>query len=361
MDTTTITLDPISQNNCTGNAEVESQFQKSHTIQHVLEAQGGFSVNSNGQLGFAGTDIELGATVAAELGYTYGTEDTITRSITVKAKPGTNMQHLIKQVEVWKIGEAKVSVGNQSTTVPFRFLQDFSVELEESRDLNDCDDPLLPASDESQQSISDGCISSATWSVASTNDNALEEVSTSASGCYKAESLGIFADNDGVLHLNMRERKDAISSGIYTPVNNNSVITFNVYVNSMYIIYPEVPVMINFAVAPADDIMTAKNTARFKLHVEDKANTPRVYFFMADVGEYNGIKVDTRHYEYGRTYTVRLELVGNIMRVFVNDIKMNEDLLIPTGQKAFYIGYNIPVIAGVDVEINNIMIDNISK
>ncbi|MBK9926634.1 MAG: hypothetical protein IPP66_15265 [Anaerolineales bacterium] len=127
-----IGTETISQQNCTGNAEVENTVEKSRTIEYVIELQNGASVNANGQVGFAGTDIELGATVATQLGHAYGTSETISRSITVKAKSGTHIQHVIRQMEVWKVGQAKISVGAQQTIIPFKFPSDFAIELAES-------------------------------------------------------------------------------------------------------------------------------------------------------------------------------------------------------------------------------------
>lgn len=123
-----ITTEIVSQDNCTGAAEVESMVEKSRTIQYVVEVQNGLSVNANGQVGLAGTDIELGATVASQLGLSYGESETITRSITVKTPAGMNMQHVIRHAEVWKTGNATVSVGGQQTVIPFKFRSNFAIE-----------------------------------------------------------------------------------------------------------------------------------------------------------------------------------------------------------------------------------------
>lgn len=135
----------VLQPNCSGTAEVENTIEKARTIQYVIEVQNGASVNANGQVGFAGTDVELGATVASQFGQSYGTSETLTRSITVKAKPGTNMQHTIRQAEIWKIGEAKVSVGGQQTIIPFKFRSDFAIELVNSQNLYPVGCNLLPS------------------------------------------------------------------------------------------------------------------------------------------------------------------------------------------------------------------------
>lgn len=134
-DVSVVTVETVSQPNCGGTAEVESNIEKSRSIQYVIETQNGIAVNANGQVGFAGTDVELGATIASQLGYSYGTVDNIARSLTVKAKPGTNMQHSIKQNEIWQVGTANIIVGSQDTTIPFRFRYDFNIELIDSKDL----------------------------------------------------------------------------------------------------------------------------------------------------------------------------------------------------------------------------------
>jgi hypothetical protein len=124
-----ISIDVIQQPNCGGNAEVESQVERSVSIIRILEAGAGLEVNANGQVGFAGTGVELGAAVASQIGYTYGSEDNITRSITVKARPGTKMEHQISLQEIWEVGTAKIVVNDQELLVPFSFRKDFSMEL----------------------------------------------------------------------------------------------------------------------------------------------------------------------------------------------------------------------------------------
>ena len=133
-----ITVETISQQNCKGTADVDYTVERSKAIQFSMEVQTGASVNANGQLGFAGTDIELGATVASQYGQSYGTTETLTRSITVRASPGSRMQHTIRQLEIWKIGKAKITVGGQETTIPFKFRSGFGIELADSQNLG-CD------------------------------------------------------------------------------------------------------------------------------------------------------------------------------------------------------------------------------
>jgi hypothetical protein len=130
-----IRIEVIQQNNCGGTAEVESQIQKSKSIAHTIEVGAGLEVNANGQVGFAGTGVELGATVASQLGYSYGSVESISRSITLKAKEGTYMEHQVKLQEEWEIGTAKVVVSGREQEVPFSFRTDFSVELVDSKEI----------------------------------------------------------------------------------------------------------------------------------------------------------------------------------------------------------------------------------
>jgi hypothetical protein len=209
--------------------------------------------------------------------------------------------------------------------------------------------------------ISMNCIHEQVWKPASTDQNGLDSISENSKGCYSMEALGIFTDANGILHLNNRGQRNAITSGIYTTVNSDSVIEFKIFVTGMYIVNTTNPVVVNFAVAPLDDVLTARNTARFKLQVETNDTRPIIYFVLADVNENTGTRMGTQHYEYGRTYTIRLELVGNSMKVYINGRKMTEELLIPTGQKAFYIGYTLPIAAGVDAEVKDITIDGVAR
>jgi hypothetical protein len=128
-ETTDVGTETVSQPNCTGVADVENVVEKSRTIEYVMEVQNGASVNTNGQVGFAGTDVELGATIAAQFGQSYGTSQMISRSLIVKAQPGTNMQHIIRHMEVWEIGQAVITIGGQQTIIPFRYRSDFKIEL----------------------------------------------------------------------------------------------------------------------------------------------------------------------------------------------------------------------------------------
>jgi len=209
--------------------------------------------------------------------------------------------------------------------------------------------------------LADGCINPQYWTPVSNEAGAVSP-SPISDGCYSIENLGIFTDLQGVLHLYKRDQKSAESAGIYTPINNNySVIGFNIYINSMYIPETISPAWITFAIAPANDPMSVKGSARFKLYVEKPGKDPAILFMMADVGENNGVKIATQHYEYSRTYHIRLELVGGLMRVYINDLRMDESLSIPDGAKVFYIGYTLPALAGIDVEVSNIQMDGVLK
>lgn len=211
------------------------------------------------------------------------------------------------------------------------------------------------------KTLADGCLYVGTWLIDSTNQDTLNTIATRSDGCYDTGSLGMFADRSGVLHILDEEKRASIASGIYTPINNDSTVEFKVHVNSMYIVNSGNPTYINFAIAPLNDPMTTKNTTRFKLQVEDNKNSPLIYFVLADTGENNGAKYPTQHYEYGRTYTIRFEITGSIMSIFINNSKLNENLSVPPGPKAFYIGYSLPAYAGNDTEVTNIKIDGVLK
>ena len=128
----------VPQDNCGGSAEVEYEFTRSITVLHVIEVEGGFEINANGELGLPGTNIELGSAIATSLGYSYGTAENITASILVKAEPGTSMEHQIKFVEIWEVGDAKVLLDDQEYIIPFSFRRNIDVELIDSTKIGDC-------------------------------------------------------------------------------------------------------------------------------------------------------------------------------------------------------------------------------
>lgn len=171
----------------------------------------------------------------------------------------------------------------------------------------------------------------------------------------------MFANRAGILQIKDDAVRAQIASGIYTSINSDSIIEFKIRVKSMYIAVPGTIAYVTFAIAPANDPMTAKNTARFKLQVDSATQDHLIYFVLADINESNGARITTQHYEYGHTYTVRLELVGSVMDVYINNIKQNESPKIPIGAKVFYIGYNLPVSAAVDAEISNIKVDETNR
>ena len=144
----------ISQPNCTGSAEVESTVQMSRDIEHIIQVEQGVDVSAEGQIGFAGTDVNLGAVIANKYGQSYGITETISRLVTVKAKPGTNMLHTVQEVEIWKVGQAIITVGDQQTTVPFRFRNDFDLEFVDSQNLDNCESIIATPADINSDTVS---------------------------------------------------------------------------------------------------------------------------------------------------------------------------------------------------------------
>ncbi len=64
--------------------------------------------------------------------------------------------------------------------------------------------------------IAQGCISSQNWKPIANDNLAFEKSLLNSEGCYSLEPMGIYADRAGVLHINLRNRKE-IASGIFTP------------------------------------------------------------------------------------------------------------------------------------------------
>ena len=209
------------------------------------------------------------------------------------------------------------------------------------------------------KTLEDSCISTQTWKIDSPDASLIRTVGTTSDGCYTLDQLGILT-NPGALHLRKESGINEVASGIYTPIEANSVIEFNIYVDSMSMKFDNIA-EIAFAVTPANDRLTARSTARFKLHLEDPGRGKVIHFMMADTGENSGVKLGNQHYEYGRRYNIRLLLSTTHMDVFINGYRINESLELPPGPKAFYIGYDLPVYGEMDITISNITVDGRAK
>lgn len=208
------------------------------------------------------------------------------------------------------------------------------------------------------KTIKDGCVFSLVWTTDSTDPSQKNSVSPKPDGCYDTGGLGVFANRAGILQIKDDASLSQIATGLYTSINSDSIIEFKVRVRSLYIAVPGTVAYITFAIAPAKEPMATKSTARFKLQVDSTAKDRLIYFVLADINENNGAKLTNQHYEFGRTYTVRLELIGSVMDVYINNVKQSESPKIPIGAKVFYIGYNLPVSSGVDAEVFDVKIND---
>jgi len=222
--------------------------------------------------------------------------------------------------------------------------------------------PVVPtetASPVPLKTIADGCFDKRTWQADSTEATVLSAI-VDENNCWNLESLGITAEG-GTLHFLPKPPRAQISSGIYTQIGNQSIIEFKVYVSSLYLVYEGEPAYISFSIAPQDNAMARTGSGRFKLQVKDTTKSPLIFFMLADTSEANGNPLATRHYEYKNTYDVRLQVKGISMNVYINGIDTKETVSIPSGPKVLYVGYNLPLQAGVDATIKEITVDGVSK
>jgi hypothetical protein len=121
------------QNNCGGSETTDYEVSRSRIIAHELQLATGFEVNAKGEVSVLGTGVALGAAVSGQIGTTYGTSESMERAVTVRAAPGTRMEHEISYQEVWKTGAATVIVNGKSTSIPFKYRADFTLVLLDSR------------------------------------------------------------------------------------------------------------------------------------------------------------------------------------------------------------------------------------
>ena len=221
--------------------------------------------------------------------------------------------------------------------------------------------PTLTASPIPVKALSENCISAQTWQVDSTDADKLKALSKDQNGCWNLNPLG-FTVSGGNLNIIVSPSDTALASGIYTEISDHAVIKFNVSVSKFYLAYPNEPGYITFAVSPKSNPMTKNGSGRFKLQINDLGGSPLIYFILADAGEPNGQKLTTQHYLYGRSYDIRLEIIGLSMNIYINDSKKPVGTVnIPGDAKIFYIGYSIPLRASASAVVKGVNIDGQDK
>jgi hypothetical protein len=131
-----ISSEAVPQNNCGGSAGVSSTIERSRSIIYTLEIGAEVTVDGNGSAGIPEIgEVQVGVEVAAKYGVTYGQEETLSRSLTVSAKEGTNILHSLRQVEYWETGELIITRGDKTLHYPYSFRKDFGVELVKSENV----------------------------------------------------------------------------------------------------------------------------------------------------------------------------------------------------------------------------------
>lgn len=357
-----------------GLVQAQIQFSKSNSESNQKELV--LSGSLGGEAGVsAAAKVQVEASIQQHFSKVTTTEEDYREAIVIDIPARARQEYVITWREIRREGTITYAENNETKTANYSYRIGLEFVSSVARELK-CDETPTPspvplsstpspiastATPEPPSPIANGCISSKSWRADATDQVVLNGIVEQPNACYETGSLGISVNNSGVLSLLNQSKQKSLSAGIYTPIRNNSVIEFSIHVNSMYLVYAEPSVYISFAVAPLSAPMTAKNTARFKLQVEDTINSPLIYFVLADAGENAGVKINSQHYEYGRTYNIRFELAGSVMRLFINNIRQNENLSIPDGEKVFYIGYNLPTLAGIDAEVTNIKVDGVAR
>jgi len=215
-------------------------------------------------------------------------------------------------------------------------------------------DTPAPTSAPRIKTLADGCIAAQTWRIASLDTTASSAVSTS-NGCLNTEALHISADQSGTLHFAAKAGKDKLASGIYTPIRDNSVIEFSVTVTQLFISFAGDPAAtITFALAPQASPMSEQGSSRFKLIVEKPNDI--IFYLTAGADQTVGNKIIGQHPEFSTKYSIKMELSGLSVKIYINNANTKE-VTLAAGSKVLYIGYSLAPASGADVEISGLKID----
>jgi hypothetical protein len=355
------------------NSEVKFTEGRSETTQKELTLSEGASADAEVPLI---AKVKLEAAVEERFSAIKQTFQGHEESVTINVPPHTRQEYTITWKETRHEGTIEYTVNGVSQSANYSYRVGLEFVSASGMDV-DCSATATPTTLPTQTStqvasaaatsavlrtktLAEDCIFSRTWKPDAPNTGVLSNISIATDGCTALDELGLFAEQ-GALHLTKETRNNTAAAGIYTPINSNAVIEFSLYINSMSMRFNNNIAEVTFAVTPANDRLAAKSTARFKLHLEDPGNGKVIHFMMADAGENDGVKLGNQHYEYGRTYNIRMLLSANQMDVFINGYRINEKLELPQGAKVFYIGYALPVYTEMDLRVSNLTVDGLAK
>lgn len=129
----TISIDPESQTSkklvTTDSSEIQNSggpgtltagIERSLTVRHEIELGGEVQVSAGGEAKILGTGVNIGALVAAKYGTTYGSEETIKRSLTFEVPKGTRLRYDLNYYEVWRTGTLRIQLGDQRRNFLYR-------------------------------------------------------------------------------------------------------------------------------------------------------------------------------------------------------------------------------------------------
>ena len=148
-ETLLLSNEEILQNNCDGGAAMSQTVERSYTVSRILELGASITVDAGGRAGIPGVgEVGVGAAVASHYNVSYGSEETVTRSVTVAAEKGANILHTVRQNMLWETGTLVVAGAAQP--ILYRFRKDFSMETLPPANLG-CPGPgaLIPDSEAS--------------------------------------------------------------------------------------------------------------------------------------------------------------------------------------------------------------------
>jgi len=126
-ETILLSNEEIMQDNCNGGAMMSQTVERSYTVSRTLELGAAISVDAGGRAGIPGVgEVGVGAAVASHYNVSYGSEETVTRSVTVATEKGQHILHTVRQNMLWETGT--LVVAGATDPIPYRFRKDFSME-----------------------------------------------------------------------------------------------------------------------------------------------------------------------------------------------------------------------------------------
>ena len=196
------------------------------------------------------------------------------------------------------------------------------------------------------------CIHSGFWTTHPTTSSSDDE------GCLLASNMGFDTQNQS-LTINVQNPMSDNRYGIYTPINGDVLIEFNLRIDQLETGADNELVSLGFGIISLNPVNTETDGFVFYVIESNKSGYP-VFLKKGERGlpgsdaweQYIQIGGDYYRYSLGANHRLSFQIEGNQLSIYINgDLIRSTNLNF--GSRAFYIGYKFENIGGLSATVSD--------